>query len=232
MITRVWNAQRKVGWDMSHVHLALPQAALAGGFRGCSGRLVDFCQRGDFAIGALPEDGGLFTFEGSRALGFGEDGGSFSLAPETSVLAGAAATLAPPDAVEEVVCPAGANQFVTLLSALMPSPNFAYALRVEGHFERVRTTAQFGPEAPACPVRTWENVRGMLLGFYFPSWLESMAWAGCRFHFLSEDRAVGGRLVDCEMARSVVALRHLTECRVGIPGTADFQLANFHGERG
>ena len=160
---------------MSHVHLALPQAALAGGFRGCSGRLVDFCQRGDFAIGALPEDGGLFTFEGSRALGFGEDGGSFSLAPETPVLAGAAATLAPPDAVEEVVCPAGANQFVTLLSALMPSPNFAYALRVEGHFERVRTAPGLDGVGEDASVRTLENVGGALLGFYFPPLLESVA---------------------------------------------------------
>lgn len=217
---------------MSHVHLALPQAALAGGFRGSSGRLVDFCQRGDFAIGVLPADGGLFTFEGASALGFGEDGESFSLAPETPVLAGAVATLSPPDAVEELACPAGANQFVATLSALMPSPNFAYALRAEGCFERVRTVAQWSPEALTGRVRTWENVRGRLLGFYFPPWLESVAWAGCRFHFLSEDRMAGGRLVDCETDRLVVALRHLTECRVGIPGTADFQLADFHGERG
>ena len=217
---------------MSHVHLALPQAALTGGFQGSSGRLVDFCQRGDFAIGALPQDGGLFTFEGVRALGVGDDGGTFSLSPETPILAGAVASLAPPDAVEEVVCPAGANQFVSTLSALMPSPNFAYAIRVEGPFEWVKTTAQFGHEASSRSVRTWKKVRGLLVGFYFPPLLESVAWAGCRFHFLSEDRAVGGRLVDCEIARSLVTLRHLIECRVGIPSTADFQLADFHGERG
>ena len=217
---------------MSHVHLALPQAALASGFRGNSGRLTDFCQLGDFAMGTLPNDGGLFTFEGARALGFGEDGGTFSLSPETTILAGAVATLLPADAIEEVACPAGANQFVSAISALMPSPNFAYAIRVEGHFAWVRTTAQWGHAASVSSVRTWKNVRGLLLGFYFPPMLESVAWAGCRFHFLSEDRAIGGRLVDCEMDRSLVTLRHLIECRVGIPGTADFQLADFHGERG
>ena len=214
---------------MSSVHLALPRAALAGGFRGSSGRLGDFCRLGDFAIGTLPEGGGLFTFEGGRAWGSGDDGVLVSLPPETPILAGAAAFLAPPDAVEDVECPAGANQFVAALAALMPSPNFAYAIRVEGHFERVRTAPGLGGMGEDASVRTLENVGGALLGFYFPPLLESVAWGGCRFHFVSEDRAAGGRLVDCEMARSVVTLRHVDECRVGIPGTADFQLADFGG---
>ena len=219
------------------MQLALPGTVLAAGFRGCSGTLGEFCRACDFAIGTLPGNGGVFTFDGGQILGtVSDDCCPILLGAEASMLEGARGRLNPPDAVERMACPPGDNQFMATLAGLMPSPNYGYAIRVEGTFGRARVTSRAesvrGGGTLEKGVRTVEGVTGVLLGFYLPPWLETVAWAGCRFHFLSEDRRIGGRLLDCEIAHPRISLRHVNECRLAIPGTADFHLADLGGEGG
>lgn len=215
---------------MSHLHLALPSSALHRGFRGCSSRLEDFGRLGDFAIGLLSETRNLFVLLGNEAWACGAYGAVSRLAPATPLLEGAIVPFVP-DAEEEVACPPGPNQFVEMISRMTPSPNFAYAVRIGGMFSSMRISSipDDGP-VPGREVgtlRCLENVRGILLGFYLPALLGDVAWAGYRFHFLSEDHSVVGRLVDCEIETARVALQHLDECRIALPKTSDFQLADF-----
>ena len=229
-------AERKAGIEMNYMQLALPGTAVAAGFSGSSGTLAAFCGTVDFAIGTLPGEGGLFTFEGGRALGAaGDDCVTFAIEAGASILEGAGGRIFPSDAAERIDCPPGDNQFVARLAGMMPSPNYGYAVRVEGTFARVRVTTRSGmrrwKEHGQRGIRTLEGAKGILLGFYLPPCLGPVAWAGCRFHFLTDDRAVGGRLVDCEIERPSIALRHVDECRIAIPGTADYHLAELGGGR-
>ncbi len=216
---------------MSYANLAIPGQALQRGFRGCSTRLGDFIPLGDFAIGTLSEGKGLFTWHAHEA--FATLQGAVNTSPLTldePILEGAMVQFEP-DSEEEMACPAGPNQFIALLSTLTPSPNYCYAIRISGLFSSIRLTSLPGAVAawdlPGTMIHRREGLRGILMGFYFPSFLENVAWAGYRFHFLSDDHSIGGRLVDCEIEQLQVALRHVDECRLSVPKTADFQLADF-----
>ena len=216
---------------MSHVSLALPGSALHRGFRGCSTRLNDFTGLGNLAIGTLPDKKGLFTFYEDLAVASGNnDCSTRPLSAEESVLDGAIVQFAP-ESEEEVPCPAGCNQFVATISRMTPSPNYAYAVRVQGLFSQLRISPlpYYHPahEIPDSLIRRLCQIRGILLGFYFPPLLDDVAWSGYRFHFLSEDRTLTGRLLDCEIGNPQIALHHLDECRITLPKTSDFQLTDF-----
>ncbi|HBA85226.1 MAG TPA: hypothetical protein DCZ95_14145 [Verrucomicrobia bacterium] len=216
---------------MSHVSLALPGLALQRGFRGCSNRLDDFAGLGNLAIGTRPDKKGLFTlYEDQVVASCRNDCIACPLALDESILDGAIVQFAP-ESEEEVSCPAGCNQFVTTISRMTPSPNFAYAVRVRGLFSQLRISPlpHYHPahEIPDSLLCRLGQIRGLLLGFYFPTLLDDVAWSGYRFHFLSEDHTVTGRLVDCEIGNPQIALQHLEECRITLPKTSDFQLADF-----
>jgi len=98
------------------------------------------------------------------------------------------------------------------LDKLLPSKNLIYAFRVDGTFERVkfRTVArQDKPYRVLAEVVEDEkifeldNVKGTLVGFKFPSFINGMNVPGYHFHFISEDRSTGGHLLDCVLRRAV-----------------------------
>ncbi len=216
---------------MSHVNLALPGSALQRGFRGCSNRLKDFTALGNLAIGTLPDHKGLFTFYENLIVTSGiHDCIARPLSMDEPMLDGAIVSFAP-ESEEDVPCPSGSNQFVATISRMTPSPNYAYAVRVEGLFAQLRISPMpyYHPthEIPGSMIQRLGQIRGVLLGFYFPVLLDDVAWSGYRFHFLSKDHTVTGRLVDCEIEKPQIALQHLNECRIVLPNTSDFQLTDF-----
>ncbi len=216
---------------MNAVHLALPESALQRGFRGCSCRLEDFNKLGNFAIGTLPDGKGLFTQYGPAFWRADPDQcTAHPIPPSEFLLTGATVSFAA-ETEEEVDCPAGANQFVSMIARMTPSPNYTYAVQIHGLFSRMRISPSpcYDPfrDLPDDHLFQLEQVQGSLLGFYFPPLLENVAWSGYRFHFLSADHTRTGRLVDCEIEKPRVALQHLDECRIALPQTPDFQMTDF-----
>ena len=107
---------------MSHVNLALPGSALQHGFCGCSIQLNDFCPLGNLAIGTLPNNQGIFTLHKEQVYASVTSNCSTSqLSPSDSILNGAIVQFTS-DTEEEVICPSGPNQFVTMISRMTPSP--------------------------------------------------------------------------------------------------------------
>ncbi len=216
---------------MNPVYLALPESALQRGFRGCSSRLEEFGKLGDFAIGTLPKENGLFTLCEDQIWGSGNGHCTARPISRSEFLLDGAIVPFAAETEEEVKCLSGVNQFVTMIARMTPSPNYAYAVRIRGTFSTMQITS-----APHyCPIHDipddrlfqLKNVKGALLGFFFPPLLEQVAWTGYRFHFLSADHAVTGRLVECEIEKPLVALHHLDECRIALPQTSDFQMTDF-----
>lgn len=216
---------------MSPVHLALPESALQRGFRGSSCRLEDFSRLGNFAIGALPNDNGLFTQCGNTFWRADPDQCMAHPIPHAESLLTGVTVSFTAETEEDVDCPAGANQFVSMIARMTPSPNYAYAVQIHGLFTHMRISPSpyYGPllDLPGDRLIHLEQVEGALLGFYFPPLLQDVAWGGYRFHFLSADHTRTGRLVDCEIEKPRVALQHLDECRIALPQTPDFQMTDF-----
>ena len=97
----------------------------------------------------------------------------------------------------------------TALDASRPSENLFVGLRVDGHFERLSLRA-------ACAAASGENLLeatahqseftivqevGTLVGFWAPLYARAVNVPGYHFHFISEDRHVGGHLLDMDADR-------------------------------
>lgn len=86
------------------------------------------------------------------------------------------------------------------------SDNLFYAVRLEGEFDYVKTRSVPRQEKPYPPlvevVKTqqvfeMEKVKGVIVGFWCPSYVKGVNVPLYHLHFLSEDRSQGGHLLDC-----------------------------------
>jgi acetolactate decarboxylase len=64
-------------------------------------------------------------------------------------------------------------------------------------------------------------VDGTMLGFRFPEYAEGIEVAGWHLHFISEDRARGGHVLDCRAETAHVRLDPSGELHVELPTGID-----------
>ncbi len=117
--------------------------------------------------------------------------------------------------------------FAALLRALdraVPSKNLFYAVRVDGHFSRIKVRAVPRQEKPYRPLVDvtahqpefmFHDIGGSLVGFRFPDYTAGINVPGYHVHFVSDDRLVGGHVLDFTMEHG----------RIGIDVTSQFHMA-------
>ncbi|KUI65311.1 Alpha-acetolactate decarboxylase [Cytospora mali] len=95
-----------------------------------------------------------------------------------------------------------------IVSGIVPdSKNHFLAMRLEGTFKTVTVRTAAGQTEPRQSLReigrdqvsfTFENVRGTLVGFRQPHYLQGVGIAGDHLHFITEDRKKGGHVLALE----------------------------------
>lgn len=116
------------------------------------------------------------------------------------------------------------------LTALLPSRNLAYAIRVTGRFSHVRVrsvprTENYRPLAEVARTQAvfdYTDIDGTLVGFWTPSFLSSVHVAGLHLHFLAADRSTGGHLLAADTTDVTIALQHCPAVSLELPLTLDF----------
>lgn len=117
------------------------------------------------------------------------------------------------------------------IDAMLPSRNLAYALRITGDFEYVRTRSvprQTRPYPPLVevtrdqPTFEFERVQGTLVGFRLPSFVAGINVPGYHLHFLTAALDGGGHLLDCRICSAVVAIDDTPELLLSLPTTDEF----------
>jgi acetolactate decarboxylase len=102
-----------------------------------------------------------------------------------------------------------------------------HAVRVEGHFDYVKTRSvprQRKPYPPLVevvkhqPTFEFHDVRGSLVGFRFPDYVQGLNVSGYHFHFITEDRSAGGHLLACQTACVELRVDHESDLRLELPG--------------
>jgi acetolactate decarboxylase len=113
-----------------------------------------------------------------------------------------------------------------LVDRLLGDTSICCAIRVDGHFEYVKTRSvprQRKPYPPLVevvknqPVFELSDVRGSLVGFRFPDYAEGLNVAGYHFHFITEDRSAGGHVLECRLAGGELRIDHEADLRVELP---------------
>jgi len=191
---------------------AVLDALLAGAYE--SGIAVSEVRAlGDFGLGCCDRLGGEVVIL---------DGEAFECTPD-----GLVSQMTSEEILPFAVCcrfPAGAAQSIADadLTALadridqdLVSRNLFHAVRVDGVFAsvRVRVTPRQHHPLPPLPEVTREQIetvipdaRGTLIGFWTPSIYQGIAVAGLHLHFLADDRAGGGHVLDVSIRSAELRL--------------------------
>jgi acetolactate decarboxylase len=114
------------------------------------------------------------------------------------------------------------------------SGNIFYALRLDGHFKRVRTRAVNPPQpgtrlvdaAKAQSEFTFTHIDGSLVGLWSPGFASAFSVAGYHFHFLSADRHHGGHLLELEAETLQLKIEALTSFHLALPESETFLRAD------
>jgi acetolactate decarboxylase len=192
--------------------------------------IPELLRYGDFGVGTLDHlDGELILLDG-RAYQVRGDG--------TVVEAGADrstpfATVARFERDGEFPCPrvgSLSDLDARLDDALRPKNNFL-AIRVDGRFDSITLRSVHRQEPPYRPlgevakgqsVWTHEDVSGTLVGIRCPAWVEGLNVPGCHWHFLSDDRKVGGHVLDCRVREGRVRYDVCRDWLIKLDGSDEF----------
>src|SRR4051812_20784653 len=114
------------------------------------------------------------------------------------------------------------------------SGNIFYAVRLDGHFNRVRTRAVNPPQrgtrlvdaAKAQSEFSFTDIDGTMIGLWSPGFSSAFSISGYHFHFLSKDRQHGGHLLDVEAGPLRLKVEALTDFHLALPESEAFLKAD------
>jgi acetolactate decarboxylase len=114
------------------------------------------------------------------------------------------------------------------------SGNVFYAIRLDGHFRRIRTRA-VNPPSPGTRLIdatkaqsefNFTDIDGTLVGLWSPECSSPFSVSGYHFHFISNDREHGGHLLDLEATELDVRIESLTDFHLALPSSEAFLKAD------
>jgi acetolactate decarboxylase len=127
------------------------------------------------------------------------------------------------------------------LDSVLTNRNGMYAIHIKGSFSYIKTRA-FPPvsQKPYLPLAAmldrqhffeYRAVSGDLVGYKLPAYLDGQFISGYHFHFLSDDKANGGHLIDITTDNIIIEIDELKNYTIDLPQTADFKNFDFKKDR-
>jgi len=185
---------------------------------------------GDFGIGTFYDlDGEMIVLDGEIFQALAD--GTVRRADMAGTTPFAAVTDFEEDGRFEDVSPASLSELDQQLDRQLPRHNSPYAIRIEGEFAELvlrSVPAQKPPFRPLVEVVkdqvTWQhrNVRGTLIGLRCPEWMSAINVAGFHWHFISDDRQIGGHVLGCTFHDLAAQFDECTSVVIRVPQTREF----------
>lgn len=210
-------------------------ALVQGVFQGAV-TVRDLKRNGDFGLGTFDGlDGELIMLDGvcHRATG----GGVLTSPPDDARVPFAVVTHFQPE-LSLTTGPGSLADLAEFLDGSRPSENLFVGIRVDGRFERLSMRAACAAEAGEDLLQatahqsefTVVQEEGTLVGFWAPLYARAVNVPGYHFHFISEDRGLGGHLLDMEAGPLEVGIHIESELHIAIPETEEFLAADLSGD--
>ncbi len=112
------------------------------------------------------------------------------------------------DSVIKLKNKANYERLKNLIAAVAPRENLFCAIKIKGSFSKMKVRSlpaqaePFGPITEAVKnqsVFEFENIRGTIVGFRFPAYINRVNIPGYYLNFLSKDRKIGGHILSFEL---------------------------------
>lgn len=217
------------------VQVATIDALLGGLYDGVAtvGALKGY---GDFGIGTFDAlDGEMIVLDG-QVYRVGADGRAV-IVPDEETTPFAAVTFFAPD--REIPVPSGTD-LESFPSLVDPSANLFHAFLLEGRFKAVRTRSvpeQGKPYRPLVevvknqPLFDFQDVEGVLVGFYCPPFVKGINVPGYHLHFLTADRSAGGHVLGFTVDQATLKVDTLNRFVLHLPESEAFAGADLQKDR-
>jgi acetolactate decarboxylase len=123
------------------------------------------------------------------------------------------------------------DQLKVAIDQARRSSNLPYAIRIDGTFASIETRsvpAQTRPYRPLLEVLKGQSefqftdVKGTIVGFWLPVFMDGPNAGGYHLHFLTADRKGGGHVLDFQTANVTVSLDETSEWVTELPTKGDF----------
>ena len=118
---------------------------------------------------------------------------------------------------------------------VLQEKNYFYAIRIDGVFSYVKTRSIPAQEKPYRPLgevvkeqQTFElhKVRGTIVGFWAPQFVNGVNVPGYHLHFLTENRQQGGHVLELAVLSGTYQVNRITDFHMSLPVSGDFAGVN------
>ncbi|HEX6426084.1 MAG TPA: acetolactate decarboxylase [Niastella sp.] len=127
------------------------------------------------------------------------------------------------------------------LDSILTNVNGLYAIHVSGNFSYIKTRAfppvkaqDHTPLASMLPFQRFfefNNVKGDLIGYRLPSFMDNTNISGYHFHFLSAKKDAGGHIIDLKADSITIEIDMLDSYTIHIPPSSEFEHFDFKKNR-
>ena len=186
-------------------------------------------QEGDTGLGTFEDVNGEMIVMDGQCYRADQDGHVAAVAPETGVPFAAVAKLY------------GEQQFllkdmpdITSLQTELTRKieerfglNSMHIVRIDGEFEKVDARSEAPYRSHHITLKEilghtqkaflFENIRGSLVGVYFPDYMDGINMPGWHLHFLSEDRSEGGHVFDVCIREGTAKVDKISSVVIDLP---------------
>ena len=161
-------------------------------------------KHGDFGIGTFDAlDGEMIALDGAYYQA--KSDGTIVRVDDKSLTPFATVTFFDSDLVKTTGSTMNYTVFSTWLSGQLPSGNMVYAIKMHGTFPDMKVRSVPRQSPPYLPLTAavanqtvfpYHNITGTVVGFYLPSFFSGLNVPGYHLHFISDDHARGGHILD------------------------------------
>lgn len=209
--------------------ISVVNALMLGDYDGIMS-IKDMLGYGDFGLGTLDHlDGELIVVDGTAYQARG-DGSVVEVDPARTTPF-AVVTKLQPDGQFRCDSLASLADLDQLLDDKIEHANNFIAIRVDGQFASITVRSVQRQEPPYKPlaqvaksqgVWTHHDLGGTLVGIRCPAWVHGLNVPGFHWHFISDDRQVGGHVLACHIRHAHIRYDICTNWLVKLPNTQSF----------
>jgi len=208
--------------------------ALALGYSKVVIKVGDLLKEGDTGLGTFEDVNGEMIVMDGHCYRADQDGNVTVVAPQTGVPFAAVAKLYGEQQfqLENMKDIASLRAELTQKIEERFGLNSMHIVRIDGVFEKVDARS----EAPYRSHHTtlkeilgknqkafiFENIRGALVGVYFPDYMDGINMPGWHLHFLSEDRSKGGHVFDVSIKEGAARVDKIGNIFINLPKDVAF----------
>lgn len=227
------NQERETVFQVSLINFLLQ-----GGYDGVI-TCGELKKHGDLGIGTLDElDGEMVVIDG-QILQIKADG-SVNEVKDKVKSPFATLTYFDADQKQELRGITSLEHLQDRLDEMINKKNIFYAIRIDGTFEHAKARSvpkQTKPYRPLMevtktqPTFEFNDVKGTLVGFWCPEYVQGINVSGYHLHFITEDRRQGGHLLECSIQEGTAQIDSTTGFYMVLPAGGDFSHADLTKDR-